>query len=135
MGSKKSRDNFAIFTCLLTLLVGGCANVESGANYRPIVDGGDLSKYELDLSRCQLIARQRAYLNDETKTDAAIGAAFGALAGSDGNRESIIAGAILGGTIGTIEGSLKAREERKNIVINCMARRGYNTVESTFAFR
>ena len=66
---------------------------------------------------------QRGYLNDQTKADAAIDAVLGALAGSDG-------GAIVGSIAGASSGVLDARTERRNIVIKCMEKRGYQTVES-----
>ena len=122
---------FIAATAFITLL-SGCASMENGANYRPIVDGGDLTHYEADLAACQQVATQREYLNDETKADAAIGAVIGALAGSDGDRGDIIGGALVGGAVGAAGGAFQARTERKNIVINCMKQRGYNTVESTY---
>lgn len=111
-------------------LLSGCANLDSGASYRPIVDGGILTHYERDLTACQQVARQRKYLNDDAITDAAVGAIIGSLAGSGGNRNDIIGSALIGGTLGAATKVVDAHTERKNIVINCMRQRGYNTVES-----
>lgn len=113
------------------MVMTACTSLNSGASHRPIVDGGDLSNYEFDLTECQAVAEQREYLNDETKSDAAIGAVLGALAGSDGDRGDIIGGAIVGAAVGAGGKAYDTRTERKNIVINCMRNRGYNTVEST----
>ena len=132
MTSRTLKNTSVIATSALILLLSGCASMENGANYRPIVDGGDLTHYDADLAACQQVATQREYLNDETKADAAIGAAIGALAGADGNGGELLGGALVGGAIGAAGGAFKARTERKNIVINCMKQRGYNTVESTY---
>lgn len=118
---------FVILACGL----GGCTSFQSGANYRPIVDGGDLTAYESDLAQCQSVATQRGYINDDVKGDAMVGALVGALAGADGNTGDIVAGAIVGSAVGAGSSAYGIRDERKNIVIKCMENRGYNVVEST----
>ncbi len=119
---------------LIAVSITACSNLQTGAGYRPIVDGinnqGDLSRYEFDLKECQGIASQREYLNDDAKSDAAIGAVLGALAGSGGDRGDILGGAVAGAFIGGGAKVYEARDERKNIVIKCMHNRGYNTLES-----
>ncbi len=112
-------------------LMTACTNMNYGASHRPIVDGGDLTNYEHDLTECQAVAEQRDYLNDETKSDAIIGGIIGAIAGSDGDRGDILGGAIVGAGVGAAGKAYDTRTERKNIVINCMRQRGYNTVESS----
>lgn len=109
--------------------------MQTGANHRPIVDGTNLPNYEQDVTECQALARQRGYMNDQTKADAAIGAVIGALAGSVGDRSSIIGGALVGGIAGGSSGAVDARTERRNIVIKCMEKRGYQTVESVAALQ
>lgn len=118
-------------TAAMVLFMTACTTMNTGADYRPIVDGGDLANYEVDLGECKLVAEQRDYVNDETKSDAAIGAVIGAIAGSGGDRGDIIGGAIAGAAVGAGGKAYDVRTERKNIVINCMRNRGYNTVEST----
>lgn len=118
-------------TATLILLTTACTSMNAGSGHRPIVDGGDLSNYESDLTECQMVAEQREYMNDETKSDAAIGAVLGALAGAGGDRGDIVGGAIVGAAAGAGGKAWDVRTERKNIVINCMRNRGYNTVEST----
>ncbi len=118
---------FVLIACGL----GGCTSMNSGANYRPIVDGGDLTNYDQDVAQCQELAKQREYLNDDSKGDFLLGALLGALAGSDGDRGDIIGGMIVGGAVGAGSSAYDARDERKNIVIKCMENRGYNTIEST----
>lgn len=118
-------------TATMVLLMTACTTLNAGSGHRPIVDGGDLANYETDLTECQAVAEQRDYVNDETKSDAAIGAAVGALAGAGGDRGDIVGGAIVGAVVGAGSKAYDVRTERKNIVINCMRNRGYNTVEST----
>lgn len=103
----------------------------SGAKHRPLVDGGDLAHYETDLTQCQALAKQRGYLNDDTKTDIAIGAVAGALAGIGESKEETIGAALVGALFGAGSGSYKAKDEQKFIVIKCMQNRGYNVVEPT----
>lgn len=119
-------------TCAMATLAAttaACTSLNTGADYRPLVDGGDLSHYETDLVQCQALARQRQYINDDTRADAAIGALIGAIAGSDGDRGDIIGGAIAGGMVGAGSKAYEVKDERKRIVINCMKGRGYKTVE------
>lgn len=118
-------------TAAFVLFTTACTSLNAGSGHRPIVDGGDLSNYEVDLTECQAVAEQREYMNDETKSDAAIGATIGALAGAGGDRGDIIGGALVGAVVGAGGKAYDTRTERKNIVINCMRNRGYNTVEST----
>jgi len=117
-------------------LLGGCAT--GGAAYEPIVDGPKDAQYAQDLSECQQLAEQREYLNGDTKTKAAVGGATGALIGlSHNNRygrkrrsdgDAALAGAITGALLGGTRGAMQTRQERKNIVRNCVAGRGYHVV-------
>lgn len=124
-----------LVTVVFVSLMSGCTSLQTGANHRPIVDGGNLENYEQDVAECQALARQRGYLNDETQADAAIGAIIGAIAGSGGDRGDILGGAIVGGAVGASGSAIDARTERRNIVITCMEKRGYQTVESVIAVR
>ena len=133
MTHSNSRKGALIALATAASIMTGCTSMQTGANHRPIVDGTDLPNYEQDVAQCQELARQRGYLNDQTKADAAIGAVLGALAGSDGDRGNIIGGAIVGGIAGASSGALDARTERRNIVIKCMEKRGYQTLESIVA--
>ena len=131
MSLVNTKNSKMVLVLTAAMMMTACTTLNSGASHRPIVDGGDLTNYEFDLTECQAVAEQRDYLNDETKSDAAIGALLGALAGSDGDRGDIIGGAIVGAAVGAGGKAYDTRTERKNIVINCMRNRGYNTVEST----
>lgn len=111
----------SITLLLLTLGLAACAN--TGANYTPIVDGPKNSAFYADLSACQTLATERGYFNDDTKSDAFLGAALGALIGAvDGD---VLGGAIVGGATGTAAGAYKAKDERKSVVVACMRNRGH----------
>ena len=110
----------------------GC--LSTGAAHRPIVDGGDLENYEVDLADCQQVAKQREIINDDTKSDSMVGAVAGALIGAGDSKESSLAGALVGAAIGAAKGAFDTNDERKDIVISCMQGRGYNVVEATSPF-
>lgn len=111
------------------MLLNGCFT--TGAEHRPIVDGGDLANYETDLVECQKLALQRDPNDEETKTNALIGAVIGTLVGLGEGAEEAVAGAAVGALVGAGESAYDTDRDRKNIVINCMRGRGYNVVEST----
>ena len=120
----------------LTIAVLGVALTacgETGANYRPVVDGPRDRLYAQDLSECRHLARERGYLNDDTKTQAGVGAVLGGLVGAvsadDGDEgEGAIVGAAAGALIGAGSGAADAHGERKNIVIRCLRGRGHRVV-------
>lgn len=130
--NRRNKNNFVFLTACSLLVLAGCANV--GPNHTVIVDGGDLSHYESDLSACQELASTRGYINAETKADAGIGAGIGILAGAGGGLGEAIAGAAVGALVGGGSSALGARQEMKNIVIQCMQGRGYNTVEAVESY-
>ena len=112
---------------LVMLALGACSN--TGADYRPIVDGGDSAAYESDLTECAAVADQRGYLNGDVQNAALLGTGLGAVVGglSDG-----WGGALVGGVIGAAGGAgaqaWETQDERKEIVKNCMKGRGHNVV-------
>lgn len=109
------------------VVLNGCSN--TGADYRPIVDGGDGVAYESDLNECAAVADQRGYLNGDVQNAALLGTGLGAIVGglSDG-----WGGALVGGVIGAAGGAgaeaWDTQDERKQIVKNCMKGRGHNVV-------
>lgn len=111
-------------------VLAACAN--TGAAYRPIVDGPRAAGFEVDLSECQDLARERKLMNGDTKTQAAMGAVLGALVGladdDVSDTEGVIGGAIAGAAAGSVSGSVDAQGERKDIVIQCMRGRGHKVV-------
>ncbi|WP_417430747.1 hypothetical protein [Kiloniella sp.] len=112
---------------IIVVFLNGCSN--TGADYRPIVDGGDSAVYESDLSECAAVADQRGYLNGDVQNAALLGTGLGAIVGglSDG-----WGGALVGGVIGAAGGAgaeaWGTQDERKQIVKNCMKGRGHNVV-------
>lgn len=114
---------------LSALSVAACAN--SGASYRPIVDGPVDAQYEHDLADCQAVAQQREYLNGDTRTamvaGALIGGAIGALT-NHSEAEDVFDGMLGGAAVGGLSGAADAHGERREIVLNCMAGRGHNVV-------
>lgn len=120
-------------TALLILSAGLAACGQTGSNYRPIVDGPMGYAYEQDLAQCKQIAEQRSLLNDETKMAALAGAVIGGVVGAveaENNTApgGAAIGALAGGAIGAGGGAIKAHDERKQIVINCMSGRGHRVV-------
>lgn len=111
--------------------IGLSACAGSGANYQPIIDGPLSANYAADLGDCRAVAKQREYVNADTKNDALLGGLVGGLLGlteTGNDTENFIAGALVGGVIGGAGTAYDAHGERKDIVRNCMAGRGYNVV-------
>ena len=100
----------------------------SGTSHRPIIDGKVDQRYEADLWECNQIAKQRGYFDNETKQNTIAGAAVGGVLGSR-NFNGVVSGALIGAAVAATGSALHTRNERKNIVINCMRHRGYATLE------
>jgi len=118
---------------VLCLAVSLAACGQSGAGYRPLVDGPLGYTYEADLSQCRQLAETHALMNEDTQTAALGGAAIGGVMGAleaDGDdvAASAAVGALAGGVIGAGEGAMEAQGKRKQIVFNCMAGRGHRVV-------
>ena len=116
-------------SAVLILPLSACAGV--GADYRPIIDGPVNASYAADLNDCRAVAQQRKYVNADTQNDALLGAVVGGLLGlteSGDDGENFVAGALIGGAAGGLGSAYEARDERKDIVRNCMAGRGHRVV-------
>jgi len=125
---RNSRPALLALTAV-TLLLSACAGV--GANYQPIIDGPMAASYHTDIDACRSVAKKRNYVNNDVKNDALIGAVLGGLLGlteSGDDGANLIAGALVGGAIGGGSSSFNARDERKDIVRNCMVGRGHRVV-------
>ena len=113
-----------------TVSLSACAS--GGAAYRPIVDGPQDAAYTSDLGECRQVAESRDYLNSDTRTSAAIGAGIGGLIGladsDNADFGDFVGGAIVGALLGGGDRALETRQERKEIVLNCMAGRGHRVV-------
>lgn len=116
----------------LTLLSGACfvsSCASSGAAYEPVVDGPTGPSYQADLQDCQQLAETRRYDNSDVRTSATVGAGIGGLIGAvDGGVGEAAAGALIGGLFGGGGEALETRDERKEIVKECMIGRGHNIV-------
>ncbi|MCV6597684.1 MAG: glycine zipper family protein, partial [Mangrovicoccus sp.] len=103
-------------------LVSACAG--TGADYVPITDGAPSMSFQSDLSACQMVAKQRPLVDGQTREDALIGAGLGVLAGladeEASTLEGALAGAVIGGAAGGSAGALERREDRAEIVVECM---------------
>ena len=120
---------FHKFTLAATLLLLTTACANTGADYRPIVDGPMDQSYSQDLTDCRALAKQRGYDKGEVKSDALLGAGIGAIAGGAAEGvEGAIGGLIVGGLIGGGGRAWDTQEERKEIVINCLKQRGHRVV-------
>lgn len=126
---KNNRRPVLLVMTVALLPLSACAGV--GANYQPIIDGPMAASYHHDIDACRSVAKQRNYINKDVKNDALIGSVLGGLlglteSGDDGN--NLIAGALIGGVLGGAGTAFNARDERKDIVRNCMAGRGHRVV-------
>ena len=115
----------------LTLLLSACG--ATSGKYEPVVDGHRGEIYYSDLADCQQLSTERKYVNDDTKSEALLGAAIGGLIGAvdevDGEElEGAIAGAIVGAVLHGGSRAWETREERKHIILSCMQQRGHNVV-------
>jgi hypothetical protein len=130
-------SNRGVAAAALVTLLAGCATpgtpgTGTGAEYTPVIDtaGADMSTYERDIAACRQLAR-----NVDANRAGWEGLAAGGLAGA-------LAAGIFGAsrtqanqavTAGMLGGSANAQNDafrmQKTMVINCMAGRGYRTLE------
>ena len=68
---------------LLASAIGLTACADSGANYRPILDGTPSAAFQSDLAACQTLARDQRQFDQETAGAAVMGAGAGALLGEN----------------------------------------------------
>lgn len=112
------------------LALGACAG--GGADHAPVVDGPRSVAYQADLQACQALARERALINADTRTDMALGAGIGALAGlADDDvtdTQGALAGALVGAAVGGMSGALETRDERRQMVVECLRLRGHRAI-------
>jgi len=119
----------AFILSLLTtsVVITGCANTSAG--YQPIIDGETTVTYKQDLQACQKLAGSREFDNGDVRTEALLGATFGALTGAlEEGTDGLIVGAVAGSLIGGADRAWEVRDERKSIVVKCLENRGHNVV-------
>lgn len=128
-----SRTILAALACA-TLI--GCAGPGPGrgvgARYTPIIDtaGVDMSRYGADLAACQQVARN-VDVGNEALAGALAGAAAAAIASSIVRLDWRDTRSLMGGTAigGAANYAGRAESRQQMVVINCMAGRGYRTLD------
>ncbi|SDX14438.1 hypothetical protein SAMN05444358_103151 [Ruegeria halocynthiae] len=94
----------------------------TGASYEPKLAAAPNPGYEQDLQHCRNLAKSEKVWNAETRTQALLGAAGGAVVGAlEGD---LGAGAVVGGAAGAASGALETRYSRKDILLECLRQRG-----------
>ncbi|UYV36800.1 glycine zipper family protein [Rhodobacteraceae bacterium D3-12] len=104
-------------------MIAACA--DWGANYQPILDGTPSRAYHTDLSECRSLARDQKQLRKHTIETTVLGAGAGAALGELDDDGDALGGAVAGALAGGAAGAVKAREQRKTIVLNCLRGRGH----------
>ena len=109
-----------------SIFVSACAG--PGASYRPIVAGPYDNAYEIDLVECQGHAYERDQNGDERRSGMLAGAFIGALLGlfnHHSHAEDVVDNAFAGAVLGGLDADEHVQEDRQEIVMACMDRRGY----------
>jgi uncharacterized protein YcfJ len=104
------------------------ACADSGANYRPILDGQPSAAFQSELSACQTLARDQRQFDQETAGAAVLGAGAGALLGAADEDADAAGGAIAGALAGGVAAAVNASERREAIVMECLRGRGHAVV-------
>lgn len=107
------------------VLITACA--DSGANYRPILDGSPDSTYQADLTACQTLARAQKQFDQDTIAATVLGAGVGAALGEADSGDAL-GGAIAGALTGGISSAVDVSERREAIVVQCLRGRGHRVV-------
>jgi hypothetical protein len=121
-----------------SILIVGCATAPNtmgggfGAEYTPVIDGVQNTKFNIDLTECRNLARQaQGAQESQILTQAVAGALAGAAAGAiiSGNQYGLTGyGARAGAVSGTAQGAGGAVSMGKRIIINCMIGRGHKVL-------
>lgn len=117
---------YSIPAMAIATLLSACGG--TGSQYVPIIDGEPSAQFQSDLAACRQVAEQKPLVDGETREEALVGAAIGALAGAADGGPEAVAGAVVGGAFGAAAGSLERREDRADIVAECMKGRGHAVV-------
>lgn len=125
---------------LVLLPVAACAQTDNRYQPPPAYNSGagigGNARYEQDLAQCRHVAEQQGTPVRDTATGAlvgaAVGAAGGALVGGVAKGVSAGTGAAVGAAGGALVGggyqASKSYDQQKQIVNDCMRRRGWNVV-------
>lgn len=101
----------------------------TGSTYQPIVENKSDAYYR-DLHYCQELSRERHYLDGDMGNSALAGAGTGGLIGGflgDGI-QGIGAGAVIGAGISMGGQTLRANQDKKYIIVECLRRRGHRVI-------
>ncbi len=129
-----TRPLFALFAAASFMSLSACAT--GGAAHQPIIDGPMdpeyRAAYQQDLGECRQVAEQRSYDNSDVRTQALVGAGIGGLLGLanaySADEGDFFTGAIIGGLFGGGQEALNTRDQRREILLNCLANRGHNVL-------
>ena len=81
VGQTVEKDQSMRFLTTIPVCLTLAACADSGANYRPILDGPASAAYQADLAACQTLARNQNQLDQETLGATVLGAGAGAALG------------------------------------------------------
>ena len=118
--------NFAVLP--LVCFTVACAN--TGASYKPVIDGPVGPNYASDLAACQSIAANQGAFDRNTAGMAATGAlaAGGTTAVLNNRGTNARDAALVGAAAGIAAGAVQQQSNKEAIIRNCMRQRGYNVV-------
>lgn len=109
----------------------GCAT-NTGANYRPVIDGkpGDtVEQQQKDLAECQAHANKVASGSERAAAGAVAGAVLGAIfAAALGVKQYTPEIAQATALTGAMEGATRGESDQRTIVTKCMAGRGHRVL-------
>jgi len=105
------------------VLVAACS--DTGANYRPVLDGAPTPAFEADLTACQALAGDQ--FDNETFGATLLGAGVGAALGEADSGDAA-GGAIAGALAGGVASAVDVNERRQSMVIECLRGRGHRVV-------
>lgn len=114
-----------MFSATGLALLAACA--DSGANYKPILDGTPTPAYQADLAACQALARNQNQFDNDTLAATVLGAGAGAVLGEVESGDAL-EGAVAGALAGGISSAVDVSEKRESIVIECLRGRGHLVV-------
>lgn len=103
------------------------ACAESGASYKPILDGAPSDAYQADLAACQALAKSQSQFDQERVAATVLGAGAGAILGEADSGDAV-GGAAAGALAGGIASTVDVTERREAIVIECLRGRGHRVV-------
>lgn len=116
------------YLILIPAILSVTACADSGANYRPVLDGQPTAAFQSDLSACQTLARNQGQFDRETLGATVMGAGAGAVLGDIDDEGDALGGAIVGALAGGVAGAANASERREAIVVECLRGRGHPVV-------